>query len=123
LKKHRPSDTQMHIRLPTHELDRLRTLARKKGLTMTGIVLLRLKNAPVPDLHRQRELTTLLEDVTREINHIGNNINQATMHLHILRRRRDESQVPVFEEFNRLFRTYLETIEALGRRLDEIGRT
>ena len=112
----------MHIRLSTEELERLRRHARRKGQTMTQFVLHRLRNEPVPDLRWQRQLNAVLRDVAREINHVGNNINQVTMHLHILRRRRGETPVPVMEEFNRLFRSYQESIQSLGRRLDEISR-
>jgi hypothetical protein len=113
----------MHIRLSTEELERLRRHAQRKGQTMTQFVLHRLKNEPVPDLRWQQQLHAVLRDVAREINHVGNNINQVTMHLHILRKRRVESPVPVLEEFNRLFRIYQESIESLGRRLDEISRS
>ena len=123
MKKHRPKNTQMHIRLSIEEMERLRKHARRKGQTMTQVVLHRLKNDPVPDMRWQRQLHNLLRDLAREVNHVGNNINQVTMHLHILRRRRGENSVPVMEEFNRLFKTYLESIESLGRRLDEIRRS
>jgi hypothetical protein len=123
MKKHLPKNSRLDIRLPSEDLDRLRKHARRKGQTMTQFVLHRLRNEPVPDLRWQRQLHAVLRDVAREINHVGNNINQVTMHLHILRRRRGETPVPVMEEFNRLFRTYMESIESLCRRLDEIRRT
>jgi hypothetical protein len=88
---------------------------------MTEVVLMRLRNAPIPDYAFHQVLYTLLQDTTREINHIGNNINQVTVNLHILRKRQ-QSPIVELDHFNRLYESYLKLLEQLSIRLDKMAR-
>ncbi len=88
---------------------------------MTEVVLMRLRNAPIPDYAFHQELYALLQDTTREINHIGNNINQVTVNLHILRKRQ-QSPIVELDHFNRLYESYLKLLEQLSIRLDKLAR-
>lgn len=121
LKKHQPKKCHLHIRLSAEELGELRLIANRNRISMTEVVLMRLRNVPVPDYAFRQELYTLLQAATLEINHIGNNINQVTVNLHILRKRQ-QSPIVELDHFNRLFESYLQLLEQLSIRLDKMAR-
>jgi hypothetical protein len=86
---------------------------------MTDIIMHRLNNLPVPDYTHEKELFGLIEGLTREMNHIGNNINQVTTNLHILRRTNRHPGQEIMQ-FNKLFQTYLEKRDDLKACLDKL---
>jgi hypothetical protein len=114
-----PRISQLHIRIETSELDRLRRLSKQRGVTMTEIIISRLRNLPIPDYAQQRELYEALRALTWEMNHIGNNINQVTVNLHIMRKNR---QPPGTEQeaFNRLLSSYLVKLEEVRASIDKL---
>jgi hypothetical protein len=122
MKKHQPSDSQLKIRLSSHELERFKSLAKKRGLSLTELVQLRIRNKPLPDRNWEKDLQSVISEFVMAGNRVGDNIDQVKLNLHILRRRREEPH-PAMEEFNRLYTTYQECIDKLGRRLDVLQRS
>ncbi len=114
-----PRISQLHIRIEASELDKLRRLSKQRGVTMTEIIISRLRNLPIPDYAHQRELYEVLRALTWEMNHIGNNINQVTVNLHIMRKNR---QPPGTEQeaFNRLMASYLLKLEEVRASIDKL---
>jgi hypothetical protein len=122
MKKYRPSDKQLKIRLSTEELERFKTLAKNRGLTLTEVVLLRMRNKLLPDRIWEREMRSVMGEFVTAVNRIDNNINQTKINLLILNRKR-EAPNPAREEFHQLYKTYRESIERIGRKLYEIQRS
>jgi hypothetical protein len=89
MKKHQPSDSQLKIRLSSHELERFKSLAKKRGLSLTELVQLRIRNKPLPDRNWEKELQSMMSEFVTAVNRIGNNIEQVKLNLHILRGRRE----------------------------------
>ena len=119
MKKREGKTRRLSIRLEEQEFLRLKKLGLNRGMTMTDIIHHRLRNLPIPDYTHERELFSHIQALTREMNHIGNNINQVTTNLHILRKNR---QYPGQEmiRFNSLFQAYLEKRDDLKACLDKL---
>ena len=119
MKKRVHKSRRLSIRIEEQELLRLKKLALSRGMTMTDIIVHRLHNLPVPDYTHEKELFGLIQGLTREMNHIGNNINQVTTNLHILRKTNRHPGQEIMQ-FNKLFLTYLEKREDLKVCLDKL---
>ena len=119
MKKRIHKSRRLSIRIEEQELLRVKKLALSRGMTMTDIIMHRLNNLPVPDYTHEKELFGLIEGLTREMNHIGNNINQVTTNLHILRRTNRHPGQEIMQ-FNKLFQTYLEKRDDLKACLDKL---
>jgi len=119
VKKRIHKSRRLSIRIEEQELLRVKKLALSRGMTMTDIIMHRLNNLPVPDYTHEKELFGLIEGLTREMNHIGNNINQVTTNLHILRRTNRHPGQEIMQ-FNKLFQTYLEKRDDLKACLDKL---
>jgi|GWRWMinimDraft_15_1066023.scaffolds.fasta_scaffold19582_2 hypothetical protein len=119
MKKREARSRRLSIRIEEQQLLRLKQLALTRGMTMTDIIHYRLHNLPIPDYTHERALFGHIQALTREINHIGNNINQVTTNLHILRKNR---QYPGREimQFNSLFQTYLDKRDELKASIDKL---
>ncbi len=70
------------FRIPQEELDRARRVAESHGVTLTELIRIRLRELPVPDRAGRQERFELVQALTREMQYIGHNINQATAALH-----------------------------------------
>ncbi len=114
-----PRISQLHIRIEASELEKLRRLSKQRGVTMTEIIISRLRNLPIPDYAHQRELYEVLRSLTWEMNHIGNNINQVTVNLHIMRKNRQPPGTQQ-EAFNRLLASYLLKLEEVRASIDKL---
>ena len=112
-------DGRFYVRMEKSEIERLRRVAQRRGLTMTELVRCRLRNQDPPDRAFQRAAWEALEPITRELQHIGHNLNQATAAVH----RANLRMLPIgpeLERFNRLLEAYLGTREALRVSLGKI---
>lgn len=119
MRKRERKSRRLSIRMEEQEFLRLKKLGASRGMTMTDIIHYRLQNLPIPDYTHERELFSHIQALTREMNHIGNNINQVTANLHILR---NNHQYPGNEilRFNSLFQAYLEKRDALKACFDKL---
>lgn len=119
MRKRERKSRRLCIRMEEHEFLRLKKLGVSRGMTMTDIIHYRLQNLPIPDYTHEQELFSHIQALTREMNHIGNNINQVTTNLHVLRNNRQYSGKEILQ-FNSLFQAYLEKRDALKACLDKL---
>jgi hypothetical protein len=119
MKKNGAKSRRLSIRLEEQELFRLKKIASARGMTMTDFVIHRLHNLPIPDYTHERELFAHIQALTSEINHIGNNINQVTASLHVIRKTHRHPGHE-FVQFNRLFQAYLDKRDDLKDCLDKL---
>lgn len=96
---------RVEIRITEAQKKQLKQAAADNGMTMTELILLRIKDLPVPDRHYQDTLFQKLGDAAREINAIGNNLNQAVVALHLIKNGH-KIDAGDFERFLQLQETY-----------------
>ena len=115
----RRKDGRFYVRMETDELDRLRRIARSRGLSLTELLRYRLRDQTLPDRSLEREILASLDPIIRELQYIGHNINQATAALHRANLRRLPIG-PELDRFNRLLDTYLSTRDTLRASLGQL---
>jgi tRNA(Ser,Leu) C12 N-acetylase TAN1 len=74
--------TFLILRLNTKEKESLKVLAKQRGITLTKLVLSCLSNKSVPDYRARLKLLDGVAIIVKEMNAIGNNINQVTTAIH-----------------------------------------
>ena len=110
---------QIHVRVTEEEKAQLKKTATKAGLTITELISARLKDMPVKNYEKETEFLLKANELTQELGHIGNNINQATIAIHQMK----SAQVPIHPavtEFNNLIRQYLEKRQELTEDLKKL---
>jgi hypothetical protein len=112
-------DGRFYVRMEKTEIDRLRRIARSRGLTMAELIRYRLRNQDLPDRTFEQQAMEALEPITRELQQIGHNLNQATAALHRANLRMQPIG-PELARFNQLLGAYLGTREALRTVLEKI---
>ena len=75
-------NTVLIVRMKNTDKAGLKTLAKQRGLTLSKLVLSCLANKSVPDFISRLKLLDGIAGLVKEINAIGNNINQATIAIH-----------------------------------------
>ena len=75
-------DTFLIVRMNARNKADLKALAKKRGITISRLVLSCLANKSVPDFNSRLKLLQSTGALVKEMNAIGNNINQATIALH-----------------------------------------
>jgi len=86
---------------------------------MTELIRYRLRNQDLPDRTFEQQAMEALEPITRELQQIGHNLNQATAALHRANLRMQPIG-PELARFNQLLGAYLGTREALRTVLEKI---
>lgn len=76
------------------------------GMSLSELIHSLLKNIKLPDRQNEKQLFEALSQLTREINAIGNNINQVTVAIHQIKNSQ-KMQLDEFEQFNFLLQQYL----------------
>ncbi len=106
------------VRIEPSSKTKYQSLAKQKGLTLSELIIARLEEIPVDTFH-DKELTTQLLLLKREMNAIGVNINQVTHALNIAK----NHQLPPDMElrlFNELLKIYNERIAEMNDRFKTI---
>ncbi|HAO05684.1 MAG TPA: hypothetical protein DCQ50_01610 [Chryseobacterium sp.] len=115
MKKHANlnADQHLHIRISLEDKEYIRKIVAQHGLdSISEFILLAIKSVPIQDKSFQREFIDNIKSLTRELNHIGNNINQAVTAIHIMNLRH-EFNADELKRFNALMETYLQRREEL----------
>ncbi len=109
----------IRIRINDTEKVHLKEVAKRNSVTLTDLVLAGIRNVRIRDSKKHSEILQAFELLTKAINHVGNNINQATVSIHQLRISglRESGQVDAFNKelaiYNKLiddFKTKLITL-------------
>jgi|GEM_PF-3149212 len=78
-------DTFLILRMKARDKADLKNLAKKRGITLSRLVLSCLANKSVPDFSSRLILLQSIGGLVKEMNAIGNNINQATIAIHLIK--------------------------------------
>jgi hypothetical protein len=70
------------VRMKNTDKADLKRLAKQRGITISKLVLSSLANKSVPDFSSRLKILEGIGVLVKEINAIGNNINQATIAIH-----------------------------------------
>jgi Bacterial mobilisation protein (MobC) len=101
-------DKKLWIRLSAREKEKIKKIAKENGLSMTELVLLRCSGQIVVNKFDYNRYKASIHEVSREINAIGNNINQVTHAIHICNRK-DITLHHELMRFNELMVIYQES--------------
>lgn len=112
---------QIHCRCSEADKKTIEQNAALLNITITELVLARCKNLPVQNKEAAREIYQAMMVLTSEMNYIGKNINQAVVAIHKLKFV-DTSQFRRLDEFNMLFKEYLDKRDALSSALEKAVR-
>jgi hypothetical protein len=111
-----PKDDRLYIRIPKQKKKELLQLAKERKVSVTQIMLAALDNIPLKDYAHEKQFLPQLLELTRELHHIGNNINQATVAIHLIK---NGHQLPTseLEDFNILMKRYMHSRDVLSKQL------
>jgi len=98
-------EEHIHIRRTSDEKKKIGATAASLHLSITELILLRCRDLPLRDKERERKLYAAMMELTGEMNHIGNNINQAVTAIHKLKFTGGSGE-ECLDTFNRLFADY-----------------
>lgn len=94
------------FRIKGKEKAALQAEARDKGISLTELVKARLYGRPVRDRVYDKGIFESIEKLTREMNSIGNNINQSTIAIHQIKNSQ-KMELGDFRQFNVLLQQYI----------------
>ncbi len=100
------------FRIKGKEKTALQTEAKAKGISLTELLKAKLYGQPVPDRKYDKNLFESIDKLTREMNSIGNNINQSTIALHQINNSQ-KMEAGDFRQFNELLKQYIGTRDEL----------
>jgi hypothetical protein len=78
-------NTLLVVRMKAADKAALKALVKKRDITLSSLVLTCLANKQVPDHYARLQVLSGIDLLTREMNAIGNNINQATIAIHLIK--------------------------------------
>jgi hypothetical protein len=110
---------QLHIRITEKHKNELEKLSKERNVSITELILSGLKGLELRDYTHEKEFLTHLLGLTKELHHIGNNINQATIAIHQVN---NGGRMPngEFAAFNELLQQYSESRGTLSEQLSKI---
>ena len=82
---------RLEIRIAKSDKERLEKMATLFGISMAEIITNLIKDIPITDRKMNREKFQAVHSLCKEINYIGNNINQITI---ALRQIRTDKKIP-----------------------------
>jgi hypothetical protein len=103
------------FRIRATEKGILKSKAKELGITMTEFIVTSMKGDVVQDRASQKLLYGYLSKLTKEINLIGKNINQATLAIHQIKNS-DKMEQGDYDRFNSL-------LKELNSKEDELKET
>ncbi len=80
--KIKTADARIELRVWKEDKKLFMAKAKEIGIPLTELIIRSLKGQNLPDRKNQEELFYQLSSITKEINMIGKNINQATIAIH-----------------------------------------
>ncbi|MEY2916289.1 MAG: hypothetical protein RIS73_3 [Bacteroidota bacterium] len=80
--------TFLIVRMKASDKTSLKILAKQRGITVSKLVLSCLANKSVPDFSSRLKLLEGIGGLVKEMNAIGNNINQLTIAIHQIKHSR-----------------------------------
>ncbi|MEO8855140.1 MAG: plasmid mobilization relaxosome protein MobC [Ginsengibacter sp.] len=104
------ADAVIVFRLRKNLKKDLQEEAKGRGITLTELILSRVKGSKVRDRKNEEKIISVIEDFTREFNQIGNNINQIAVAIHQIK---NEHRIETGQ-----FAEITNTIEAYNERID-----
>jgi len=90
----------------------LQAEAKAKGISLTELLKARLYAQRIPDRVYDKGIFASIDQLTREMNSIGNNINQSTIAIHQIKNSQ-KMEAGDFKQFNALLQQYIATREEL----------
>ncbi len=90
----------------------LKTTAKEKGISLTELLMAKINGQPVPDRIHDQNLFASIDQLTRELNCIGNNINQSTIAIHQIKNSQ-KMEAGDFKQFNNVLQQYITTSNQL----------
>jgi len=106
------ADAVINFRLNKKIKTALKATAKEKGISLTDLLMAKLKGQPVPDRVYDKNLFASIDQLTRELNSIGNNINQSTIAIHQIKNSQ-KMEAGDFKQFNSLLQQYLNSSDHL----------
>lgn len=106
------ADTNIIFRTNKKTKSALQSEAKGKGISLTELIMARLNGQQVPDRVYDKNIFESIDKLTREMNSIGNNINQSTIAIHQIKNSQ-KMEAGDFKQFNSLLQQYLITSNQL----------
>lgn len=110
---------QLHLRVTKEDKRWIKERAKKTGQTITDFIIAGLYGAPIKDYNLEKEFFLQLNALTKELGHIGNNINQVTIAIHQINKSQKMEQGE-FAEFNKLMQVYMAKRNELSEKLEKV---
>lgn len=109
---------RIELRVDMEDKKRFMATAKGFGISLSEMILSFLKGIKPPDRSRQNELYGSIEKLTKEMNIIGKNINQATLAIHQIKNS-DKMEDGEFNLFNNLLTEYNNKCNDIRSALDK----
>ncbi len=106
------------FRIKGKEKELLQAEAKGKGISLTELLKARLYGRPAGDRVYDKNLFASIDKLTREMNSIGNNINQSTIAIHQIKNSQ-KIEARDFKQFNSLLQQYIGTRDQLRELLSK----
>lgn len=100
------------FRIKGKEKTALQAEAKGKGISLTELLKARLYGRAARDRVYDKSIFESIDRLTREMNSIGNNINQSTIAIHQIKNSQ-KMEAGDFREFNELLKQYISTRDQL----------
>jgi hypothetical protein len=110
---------QLHVRVTKEDKKWIKDRAGKSGQTITNFILASLQGVAIKDYNLEKEFFLQLNLLTKELGHIGKNINQVTIAIHQINKAQKMEQGE-FAEFNKLMQQYLAKRNELSEKLQKL---
>ena len=113
------ADAVIRFRLRKNLKKNLQEEAKGRGITLTELILSRVKGSKVRDRKNEEKIISVIADFTREFNKIGNNINQIAVAIHQIK---NEHRIEAgqFAEISNALEAYNDRIDYLRSSIHKI---
>lgn len=119
IKKEINNNVRISVRITVDKKKVYKKKAKDLGLNLTELVINLLEGLQPPDREAQNSLYAYLTKITKEMNHIGNNINQVTTAIHQIKNH-GIIEMGEFNTFNKLLSEYNSKRENLREAINKI---
>ena len=106
------------FRIKGKEKSALQAEAKGKGISLTELLKARLYGRPAKDRVYDKAIFESIDRLTREMNSIGNNINQSTIAIHQINNSQ-KMELGDFKQFNELLQQYIASRDQLRELLSK----
>jgi hypothetical protein len=110
---------RLYIRISEDDKNYFESLAKRRCITITELFLSAAKNVTVKDYRQEEERSRILQTLSKEINCVGHNINQATIVLHQLRitASSDSGELKRFNDLQTTYQCLMEDYKQIIQKL------